>query len=137
MNPLLIRIGVDMVNLSSLATMIETSGASFLDACWTESEQAHCNGSTERLATRWAAKEATMKAIGHGIGEIDPVDIEVVGIDGKAPELRLHGTALAYAEKAGLRQFTVSLCHEGDLAIAYVLAHNAPSLTSSEENHTN
>ncbi len=130
MNDLLVRVGVDMVSLPALAALIETSGAGFIDACWSGEEQGYCNGSLERLAARWAAKEATMKALGHGIGEIDPVDIEVVAVEGEAPELLLQGSALIYAERAGLERFVVSLCHEGELAIAYVLAHNAPALDS-------
>ena len=69
-----------------------------------------------------------MKAIGHGIGEIDPVDIEVIAVEGEAPELRLQGSALIHAERAGLERFALSLCHEGELAVAWVLAHNAPAL---------
>jgi holo-[acyl-carrier protein] synthase len=131
MSELLIRVGVDMVSLPALATLIETSGTGFIDACWTDEEQRYCDGSLDRLAARWAAKEATMKAIGHGIGEIDPIDIEVVAVEGEAPELRLQGSALIHAERARLEQFVVSLCHEGELAIAYVLAHNAPTLDTS------
>jgi holo-[acyl-carrier protein] synthase len=128
MNELLVRVGVDMVRLPALAVLIETSSAGFVNACWTGDEQRYCNGSLERLAARWAAKEATMKAIGHGIGEIDPVDIEVVAVEGEAPKLRLRGSALIHAERAGLKRFVLSLCHEGELAIAYVLAHNSPML---------
>jgi holo-[acyl-carrier protein] synthase len=126
----LVRVGVDMVSLPALAAMIETSGAGFIDACWSSEEQDYCNGSLERLAARWAAKEATMKALGHGIGEIDPVDIEVVAVEGEAPKLLLQGSALIYAQRAGLERFVVSLCHEGELAIAYVLAHNTRALDS-------
>lgn len=131
MTQLLVRVGVDMVSLPALAALIETSGAGFVDACWTGDEQRYCNGSLERLAARWAAKEATMKAIGHGIGEIDPLDIEVIAAEGEPPELRLQGGALTHAERAGLGRFALSLCHEGELAIAYVLAHNAPVLDAS------
>lgn len=131
MNRLQLRTGVDMVSLPALAALIETSGNGFLDACWTAGEQRYCSGSIGRLAARWAAKEATMKAIGHGIGEIDPVDIEVVAVEGQTPELRLHGSARLHAERAGLEQFALSLSHEGECAIAYVLAHNALALDPS------
>ncbi len=132
MSELLMRVGVDMVSLPALAALIETSGGGFIDACWTGEEQRYCNGSLDRLAARWAAKEATMKAIGHGLGEIDPIDIEVAAVEGEAPELRLQGSARIHAERAGLERFELSLCHEGELALAYVLAHNAPALDTSQ-----
>ncbi|TDW24155.1 holo-ACP synthase [Kribbella kalugense] len=125
MNDLGIRPGVDLVSVSDLAEMIATSGPVFMDMCWTQHEQTFCCGSVERLASRWAAKEATMKAIGRGIGDIDPLHIEVLSRDGYAPDLRLTGSAHACAEAAGLDTFVVSLSHEVDLAIAYVIGYAA------------
>lgn len=116
-----------MVSIRELADMIETSGPTFVDSCWTRSEQAYCAGSTARLAARWAAKEATMKALGHGIGEVDPVDIEVHAVEGEAPDLRLHGTAAARARKVGVNHLALSLTHEADFALAFVAAFGAAS----------
>lgn len=122
MNAAELRVGVDMVSIRELASMVETSGPTFLDSCWTRAEQAYCAGSIPRLAARWAAKEATMKALGHGIGEIDPLDIEVHAVEGEAPALRLHDTAAAHAREAGVGQFALSLTHEADFALAFVVA---------------
>jgi hypothetical protein len=69
-----------------------------------------------------------MKAVGHGIGEIDPIDIEVEASEALPPELRLRDSAAIHAERVGLTHFAVSLCHEGDLATAYVVGHNAPMI---------
>jgi len=124
-----LRAGVDLVNIRELADMLETSGPSFIDSCWTGDEQAYCNGSVARLAARWAAKEATMKALGHGIGEIDPLDIEVVAQEGRPPRLCLRRTAQACAYAAGVYEFALSVSHEGDFAIAFVVADNIPDCT--------
>jgi holo-[acyl-carrier protein] synthase len=124
MKSLDLRVGVDLVSVPHLAEMLATCGSAFVDMCWTNREQAYCNGSVERLAARWAAKEATMKAIGRGIGEIDPLEIEVISDEGHAPQLCLTGTALLYAGDAGLHTFALSLSHEADFAIAYVIGHN-------------
>jgi holo-[acyl-carrier protein] synthase len=117
-----VGVGVDIVDTRELADMIEASGPSFINMCWTLAEQAYCAGSLTRLAARWAAKEATMKALGHGIGEVDPLDIEVVATEGEPPSLTLHGSAAAYARELGMSQLTVSLTHEADFAVAFVVA---------------
>lgn len=118
-----LRVGVDMVSLRELASMVETSGPTFLDSSWTRTEQAYCQGSISRLAARWAAKEATMKALGHGIGEIDPLDIEVHAVEGEPPDLHLHNTAAAHASASGLKELVLSLSHEADFALAFVVAY--------------
>ncbi|MFC5679095.1 holo-ACP synthase [Aeromicrobium endophyticum] len=117
----LLGVGVDMVDAGQLAEMIESSGSSFMDLCWTPSEQGYCAGSIPRLAARWAAKEATMKALGRGIGEIDPIDIEVVSIEGEPPLLELHGSARAIARERWVRRVALSLTHEGTFAVAFVV----------------
>lgn len=123
MSGLKLRIGVDLVNIPELTNMVQTSGATFLDSCWTIGEQEYCNGSVSRLAARWAAKEATMKALGQGIGDIEPIDIEVVAEEGQTPLLRLHGTAQRRAQEIGVHDIALSLSHESDLAVAFVVAH--------------
>jgi holo-[acyl-carrier protein] synthase len=120
-----LRVGVDMVSIPELASMVETSGPTFLDSCWTRTEQAYCDGSIPRLAARWAAKEATMKALGHGIGEIDPLDVEVHAVEGAAPGLRLHNMAADHARAAGLDELVLSLTHEANFALAFVVAYGA------------
>ena len=119
---LLAGVGVDMVDTEELADLIESSGPSFMDLCWTPSEQTYCGGSISRLAARWAAKEATMKALGHGIGEIDPTDIEVVSIEGEPPGLLLHGSAEYIAGQRRMSRLAVSLTHESIFAMAFVVA---------------
>ena len=121
-----LRVGVDLVNIPELTKMLQTSGPIFLDSCWTTAEQEYCNGSVSRLAARWAAKEATMKALGQGIGDIEPIDIEVVAEEGQTPRLRLHGTAQQRAHEIGVHDLALSLSHESDLAVAFVVAQTNP-----------
>ncbi len=67
-----------------------------------------------------------MKALGKGIGQIDPIEIEVTGLEGQRPTLRLHGSALALARQQDV-DLAVSMSHEGDYAIAFAVA--TPRLT--------
>jgi holo-[acyl-carrier protein] synthase len=115
-------VGVDVVDIRELADMVEASGPSFVDMCWTPAEQASCEGSIPRLAARWAAKEAAMKALGHGIGEVDPIDIEVVSAEGEPPSLQLYGSAAALARTLRVNHLAVSITHEANVAIAFVVA---------------
>jgi len=117
-----VGVGVDLVDIRKLADMIEASGPSFVDLCWTPAEQAYCALSVPRLAARWAAKEATMKALGHGIGEVDPIDIEVVSAEGETPSLQLHGSLAALARDLRVDHLAVSITHDANIAIAFVVA---------------
>lgn len=75
------------------------------------------------LAARFAAKEAVMKALAVGIGEVDFADMEVVSDPGGAPRLTVSGRAAARADALGVSGFEVSLSHTGSLATAVVIAH--------------
>jgi holo-[acyl-carrier protein] synthase len=87
----------------------------------TEGEAADTRGLLESIAARWAAKEAAMKALGIGIGQIDPTDIEVVKMD-DVPTLRFHRGAKSRADELGLTDWSLSLSHTKDVAIAFVVA---------------
>ena len=63
-----------------------------------------------------------MKALGHGLGEIDPLDVEVVSIEGQPPSLHLRGSAASMATAIGIREFRVSYSHEPNYAVAFVIA---------------
>lgn len=114
--------GVDIVSVSRIAAAVERSGEPFLRRYWTEEELRYSDGRAERLAARWAAKEATMKALEGGFDRFDPLSIEVRRDDGGVPRLRLSGAAADHARAAGLGSWSVSLSHEREHAIAMVTA---------------
>ncbi len=113
-------VGVDLIRVSRIQRMIELGGEAVLTTVWRPSEIEYCVNRYDRLATRWAAKEATAKALGCGFGRIDPAHIEIVSRAGAAPELRLRKSARRRAGELGVTSTSVSLSHDGDLAIAYV-----------------
>lgn len=114
--------GVDLVDVERLAGMISQSGPEFLEAGWTALELRECGAEPARLAARWAAKEATMKALGVGIGTISPLDIEVLTLPSGAPTLRVTGSALARAEELQVAHWSLALSHETRFAVAFVVA---------------
>lgn len=113
-------VGVDMVDCTRFARMLEEDDT-FLELAFTEGERADCGRDAQRFAVRWAAKEATMKALGRGIGVIAPLDVEVRHDDHGAPLLALTGSAQARAEELAVTQWSVSLSHEGGAALAFVI----------------
>jgi holo-[acyl-carrier protein] synthase len=113
-------IGTDIVQISRWHGHARDS--TFLRRAFTEAEIALCADRPESLAGRWAAKEATLKALGGGIGHIPLTDIEIGrGTDGR-PLLTLHGKARSRSLERGLGRWQVSISHDGDYAVALVLA---------------
>ncbi|WP_071289395.1 4'-phosphopantetheinyl transferase superfamily protein [Mycolicibacterium llatzerense] len=118
-----IRIGCDVVSLSEIEYSLSTFGARFLAKIYTAGELADCEGPSRlaRLAARFAAKEAAMKAFARPDAAFVPLEIEVASAD-HLPTLRLTGAAAQLAEHQGWRQISVSLTHAECHAAAVVVA---------------
>ena len=123
------RIGVDAVSVDRIALAVRRSGPGFLTRAYTPAELAYCAGNDERLAGRWAAKEAVIKAWSGSRFSKRPMlpegihrDIEIVTDMWGRPRVRLSG---AIAEH--LKEITIhlSLTHEGDTAAAVAVLESA------------
>lgn len=116
--------GVDLVEIARVWAAIVRHKERFLERVFTPREIAQCSERMESLAARFAAKEATAKALGTGIWRhgIGWTDIEVVRLEHGAPSLHLHGAARERARQLGWSTWTVSLSHDRDRAIAFVVA---------------
>ena len=105
------RIGVDAVSVDRIALAVRRSGPGFLGKVYTPAELAYCAGNNERLAGRWAAKEAVIKCF-DGTGICFPRRrIEVLPGPMGAPRVRLLG------DERGAR-VEVSITHHSGLAVA-------------------
>ena len=113
--------GVDIIEIARIRRVAERHGQRFLQRLYTEEEIAYCRGRAPQLASRFAAKEAVMKALGTGTRGVRWRDIEVVRRGGGAPNVRLHGTALAVAERLGINNLAISLTHSEEYAVALVV----------------
>ena len=76
----------------------------------------------QRLAARFAAKEAVMKALGVGLGAFGFHDVEVVNAPSGKPGLVLRGKAAALARAQGVRGWELSLTHTDHTAHAVAVA---------------
>ena len=105
------RIGVDAVSVDRIALAVRRSGRGFLDKVYTPAELTYCAGNDERLAGRWAAKEAVIKCF-DGTGICFPRRrIEVLPGPNGAPRARLLGNDRG-------AQVEVSITHHSRLAVA-------------------
>ena len=111
-----IRTGIDVASIEDVTAACEDR--TMLDEHWTPRERVAAEGRPERLAGQWAAKEAVMKLLHAGIGEIDLRDIEIVSVDGSAPVVNLTGSARRLADSVGLVDISVSITHERGMAAA-------------------
>src|SRR5688572_6287472 len=117
-----LRTGVDLIEISRVRDAIERHGERFLARMFTENEQRECAGKVSSLAARFAAKEATSKALGLGIGDVRWLDIEICSDENKAPYIVLHGEGERLAKQKGLSNWSVSLSHTQEHAMAFVVA---------------
>ena len=117
-----LRVGIDLVQVSRIAESLATFGERFSQRIFTAAELGYATAApaltAERLAARFAAKEAAKKALGLTDG-IDWRQIEVVRAPSGACDLVLHEHA---ARASGACTLALSLSHEGDYATAVVIA---------------
>ncbi|HKZ01022.1 MAG TPA: holo-ACP synthase [Pyrinomonadaceae bacterium] len=119
---MILRTGVDLIEISRVAETIARHGDHFLKRVFTPGELEYCKNNHASLAARFAAKEAVSKALGCGIGDVGWLDIEIAGDENKAPILMLHGAAEKLAKDLGLHSWSISLSHTHEHAIALVVA---------------
>jgi len=117
-------VGVDAVDLTRFRTTI-TRTPSIVARMFTAGERAYAEKArdpTERLAARFAAKEAVMKSMGVGLGAFELQECEVVRADSGEPSVLLHGGAAAVAAEHGVARFLLTMTHTETTAIAFVVA---------------
>ena len=131
---MIVGIGIDLVAIHRMRTLVERHGDRARQRLFTVRELAECDQRAdpgECLAARFAAKEATLKALGTGkMPDTRWTDIEVVRNDDGSPELVLSGRVRAFADQLGVRQALVSLTHEKETAAAFVVLETGDSETS-------
>ena len=114
--------GVDIIEIRRIAAVLERYGERFLRRVYTSSELEYCRGRPSKLASRFAAKEATMKALGTGVRGVSWKDIEVARAPSGAPSILLHGRAKSRAERIGVSEISISMSDSQDNAVAFAVA---------------
>lgn len=119
-------IGVDIIEVDRIARALERHGERFAVRLFAPGEMAECWPSEQqrcrRLAARFAAKEAALKALGIGLRGVSWLEIEVVKDDLGKPSLRLTGRLAEIAATQGITAMHLSLSHCKEYAMAQVVA---------------
>jgi holo-[acyl-carrier protein] synthase len=119
--------GVDIIYIPRIERALKEFGDRFLLRVYTPLERLYCRERIPELAVRFAAKEAVAKALGVGMrilarDGIQWHEAETIGDTRGKPMVRLHGSAARRAEELGLTEWAVSLSHEREYAVAFVIA---------------
>lgn len=120
------RVGIDLVSVQQVQESIDTHGERYTGFVYTERELADCTTDhgidAARLAARFAAKEAALKALAPAEEGIQFSSIEVQRGDAGAVTLALSGSAAEAAARAGVSELALSFTHDGGFACAVVVA---------------
>ncbi len=117
-----VSIGVDVVDIDRIRR-ITGQRSGFVRRVFTEDEARYAQSARdpgERFAARFAAKEATMKALGVGLGGVDFHDMAVAKAASGAPSLIVTGRAADRAAEAGISHWLITLSHSDTVAMAVV-----------------
>jgi holo-[acyl-carrier protein] synthase len=116
-----VAVGIDTIEIARIRRALADFGDRFLQRVYTEQERERYGSRVSELAARFAAKEATSKALGTGIRGIRWREMEVLANRRGKPVLILHGGAAERAALLGLVDFDVSLTHSRTDALAFVV----------------
>lgn len=116
-------IGIDMIEIGRIESAIKQWKKRFLNRVYTDAELNASGDKVSALASRFAGKEAVMKALGTGIKGVGWRDIEILSNSDGKPLVRLHGNALKKAKELDLNEFCISLSDTKQYAIAAVIAN--------------
>lgn len=119
--------GVDIVEISKFKKVF-LKNKNFVSDIFTKKERKYClsmKNPSLHFAGRFAAKEAFLKALGRGVFGlgIDHIfqEIEVIQHVSGKPMLSINGWAAKISKKRWISQFTVSISHSSNYAVATVI----------------
>ena len=126
--PWRIQVGVDTVSVSDVSRSLHEFGHRYVERVFTPDEAAYCRAaagrtSAARFAARFAAKEATLKALQPDDPAADWRTIEVRRHPSGRCDIVLHGALAALAARQHIAHLALSMSHDADRAVAVVVAH--------------
>jgi holo-[acyl-carrier protein] synthase len=137
-----IFLGTDICEIDRIGEIYERHGSRFLDKVFTQNEINYCiqrkKLSSQRLAVRFATKEAAAKALGVGVNKlgwnkgIDWKDVEILRDKNGAVEIKLHGKAKKFEEKLGITNWAISVSHSKNNAVSTVIGYRCNSIPQTE-----
>ena len=127
---MIVGLGIDLIEIERIKSIYLRHGSRFTHRILTDAEQVYVLRPVDpgsRLAGRWAAKEAALKALGTGLADgIRWRDIEILPDEKGKPVLTFHGKALERARLLNAGYIHVTITHSQTLAMAQVILENSP-----------
>ena len=120
---MILGLGTDIVDCDRIEVALERHGDRFEERVFTNDERAYCRrmpNPSLHFAARFAAKEATRKAMAEG-PDLNWQDVEVIRSPAGPPRLELHGVAAEVAADMGVKRAFLSIAHEQSSAVATVI----------------
>ncbi len=121
---MILGIGCDIISVERIQRAMQRNER-FAEKLFTSNEIAYCQSKAspwQSFAVRFAAKEAVMKALGTGWdGKVNWLDIEVYSDAKGNPFIALSGGAKQLADQKGVNNIQLSLSHEKEQALAFVI----------------
>jgi holo-[acyl-carrier protein] synthase len=120
----IVGVGTDLVDVQRFRRVLERRPR-LAPRLFSDAERAYTDrhrNAAPRLAARFAAKEAVMKALGVGLGAFKLREVEVVRQPNGAPEVALYGAAAELAARQNVQRWLLSLSHTDITAIAIAMA---------------
>ena len=118
-------IGVDIVQISRIASIRNRWGDRFLQRVFTKQEIKYCflrKNPSPHLAARFAAKEAFLKALGTGYAQgVRWKDIEIIRNSSARPKVELHSRTKTLCQSHGINRIHLSMSHDGDYGLGQVI----------------
>ena len=115
-----VAVGVDVVDVARFTLALQRRPR-MIERLFTQRERDDTAERPERLAARFAAKEAVLKTLGSGLGDASFQSIEVQRLTSGAPVIVLYDEALDLADARGITELHVSLSHTATTATAFVV----------------
>lgn len=131
-----VGLGIDIVEIARMERILQRTPR-FRVRVFTEGERAYCDATGQpavHYATRFAAKEAVLKALGTGFSQgIGPQDVEVARNSKGRPLARLHRKAAVAAKELGVVDLPISLSFTHDEAVACAMAITEDSVSAQRK----
>lgn len=130
-----ILLGVDIQDIDEVCDSIERFGNRYVERVYTSDEIDDCfrspNRAAQKLAGRFAAKEAVLKVLKEGAAIVTWKEIEVRSLKSGQSVIELRGFAAELATQQGITTICLSISHGGGYATAVVVAEK--SMGSSDK----
>jgi holo-[acyl-carrier protein] synthase len=119
---MILRSGIDTIEISRLKEIQPEIRQRFISRVFTDREISQARNRDDVLSGLFAAKESVSKALGTGIGRVAWQDIEIIHLTSGQPTVHLHGHAKIIAEQLGLEEWSISISHDRNKAVAMAVA---------------